>query len=179
MNVCGKNRKGLALLAIGSLDDEAEGARLRAHAEVCAGCREYLSQMQEVAGVARDAVAPEEMEASLRLRRQVRLSLRSERPRTVGWWRLGIPAFAAMIFCVVIWPKWRTDPPQRTVDPSPGGTAANAPLPRRLADFAPTIMAYQLAAGHSADALDKLLKEQATQAVAAAPVYRAASLAEP
>jgi hypothetical protein len=166
MKVCAKNRKALALLALGALE-APEAELLRAHVASCSGCRGYLQEIEHVAEQVRAAEAPPEIEPSPFLHRRVRNRLLAERPRANFSWRLVVPALAAMVFLLFILPRSRTLAPPSA--PPPGPTEI-------VKTIDPTILNYQIAANQSLEKLDAILTEQGNRALSATPVYRAGNL---
>jgi anti-sigma factor RsiW len=158
MNVCAKNRKALAWLALGLLEENPAQA-LRAHLASCAGCRAYLAEMERVAENVRAAEAPPDLEPSPFFHRRVRRALRPGPPRPAFHWRLALPALALLLFLLLTLARTRPVAP-------PAAAAGN---------FDPTILNYEIAADQSLEKLDKLLTEQGNRAVPAAPIYRAGS----
>jgi anti-sigma factor RsiW len=158
MKVCSKNRKALAWLALGALE-ENQAQALREHLASCADCRAYLAEIERVADNVRAAQAPPDVEPSPFFHRRVRRALRPEPPRPLFPWRLAFPVLALLMFLLVTFP--RTRPPAR-----PAAAAGN---------FDPTILNYQIAADQSLEKLDKLLTEQGNRALPPAPIYRTGS----
>ena len=159
MKVCSKNRKALAWLALGALE-ENQAPALRAHVASCAGCRAYLAEMERVAENVRAAQAPRDVEPSPFLHRRVRRALRPEAGRPSFHWRLAWPVLALLFVLLLTLP--RTHPVARPV------AAAGK--------CDPTILNYQLAADQSLEKLDALLTEQGNRALPAAPIYRTGSV---
>jgi hypothetical protein len=165
MKVCERNRKSLAWLAVGCLDD-AEAEALRAHVGQCAGCRGYLEELTTVAGQLRAAEAARELRPSPFLHRRVTHALREQR-RGFGFrWGLLIPVagLAALVISLFL----GQSPAPRVSLPKPTAAAAR--------ELAPTILNYQIAANESLDKLDAILAEQAAGFQPPAAVYRAGSL---
>jgi anti-sigma factor RsiW len=165
MNACATNRKALALLAIDALE-APEAGRLRAHLESCAGCRDYLREIEQVAAKVSAAEAPPDMDASPFLHRRVRNRLLETRPRPVFPWRLLIPALAALMFVLFVFPR----APKVAPPPAP---LTQAPV---VNNINPTVLTYQIAANQSLDKLDAILTKQGNRALPAIPIYRADSL---
>jgi hypothetical protein len=167
MSVCAKNRKGLALLALGAVE-EREAEALRAHAASCAGCRGYLREMERVAESGRAAEAPETMEASPFLHRRLRHRLLEERPHSGFGWRLLGPALALLVFLFLFLPRNRPAPSPNPPAPPPSPVET-------VNTFDPSILNYQMAADQSLEKLDAVLSQQGNRALPAAPVYHADS----
>ncbi len=90
---CAKYRKPLALLAVGALEDQETG-NLRAHVAGCAGCREYLAQMERLTDRLRAAEPASGPEPSLYLHRRVRQKLHEPEAKQMFQWRLAVSAAA-------------------------------------------------------------------------------------
>src|SRR5580658_4177230 len=103
MKPCFGNRKQLALLAIGGLNDEREDT-LRAHLEACPGCRAYLTEISRFAVKLKAIELPSEIRASDEFHRKtlalIESSGRGEAPSfgvallRLFNWRLALPAVA-------------------------------------------------------------------------------------
>jgi anti-sigma factor RsiW len=165
MKVCAKNRKALAWLAIGALD-ESVAQDMRAHVAVCEGCRAYLAEMEDVVKQARGAEASP-MEASPFWRRRVRRSLREERRQPALFWRLAIPGVVFAVALFLFFSRPATAP---TATPVPAPKEATAAIESDM-----TLLNYQAAASQSLDKLDHILTEQGRSALFFAPVYQAGS----
>jgi len=162
MKVCANNRKALALLAIDALD-APEAELLRAHVASCAGCCGYLQEIELMAENIRTAETPE-IDPSAFLHRRVRNRLLEARPRPVFPWKLLIPAMAAMVFVLFVFPRSHNDPP-----PAPPPIAV-------VQQIDPTALNYQMAANQSLEKLDDILAKQGSRSLPAIPIYRADSL---
>lgn len=166
MKPCPLNRKSLALLAIGAPEDEG-AQELRAHLEGCAGCREYLAQMQRVTDRLRDAEPLPKPQPSLYLHRRVRQKLHERESKRTFQWRLAAAAAAVVIVLLF---THRGSQPQQTV--------ASTPAVRHASDDSDvSILNYEMLANESLDKLDQTLSEQGSRSLLSAPVYRAGSLA--
>ena len=163
MKVCAKNRKALAWLAIGALD-ERTAQDMRAHSAVCEGCRAYLAEMENVVKQARGAKASP-METSPFLHRRVRRSLREEARPPALFWRLAIPGAGFAVALVLLFSRPASAP---TATPVPAPKQATAAINSDM-----TLLNYQAAASQSFDKLDHLLTEQGRSALLFAPVYQA------
>jgi predicted anti-sigma-YlaC factor YlaD len=166
MSACVTKRKALALLAIDALDAR-EAATLRMHVAKCAGCREYLREIAQTTSRLQQAVAPASVEPSPYFLQLVRSAVPKEQPRSGAFWRWLLPATAAAIFLLVIFPRGRLDRPAVSL-PRVVPTIARNPH-----DFSPTLLNYQIAANQSSDTLDVVLNEQARTAENSGRVYRA------
>jgi hypothetical protein len=164
MKVCATNRQPVALLAIGALD-ESQTEELRAHLQVCPGCRDYLAEIERVAKQLRRAEAPPEIQPSPFFHRRVQRSLLVERPRPAFGWRLAMPVF--VMAAILLWTLRQ---------PSPVLVSARPPAPAMAANNSDmSILNYQNAADQSLDKLDRILTEQGRCGLAATPIYFAGS----
>ena len=163
MKVCANNRKPLAWLAIGALE-EAQAGALRAHLEACPGCRDYLRQIERAARQLREAEAAPVAEPSPFFHQRLRHALREAPPRPIFGWRLALPALALAVVLLLTSRPLHVAPAPR---PAPVASAEDMDM---------TILNYQIAADQSVEKLDRLLTEQANRGLPAAPLYRAGSL---
>jgi anti-sigma factor RsiW len=153
----------LALLAVEALE-EGQARELRAHLDVCPGCRGYLEEIDRVANQLRGAEVTTETEPPPFFHRRLQHSLLLERrPRPAFGWRLALPAIA---LALVLFLASRPSHLAPSSPPRPA-LAAN--------EFAMTILRYQTEAGHSLEKLDSVLTEQGNRSVAAGPIYLAGS----
>ena len=167
MKPCSDTRKNLTLLALDALD-AADATELRKHTEQCAGCREYLKEVTQLAR-ALSAKQEPEIQPAEQFHRRVRAAITElPRPSTFSlrdawheWlfsWRAALPLAAGLglLILLLVGPAWRehrvADRPngiaQRTV---PGTENMNAPM---------SLARYQSVAHRSLDDLDALLTEQ-------------------
>jgi anti-sigma factor RsiW len=163
MKVCAENRRSLAWLAIGALDESA-ARDVRAHVAVCAGCRAYLAEMEDVVKQARGAEASP-MEASPFLRQRVRHSLRQERRQPAHFLRIALPGLGFGVALVLFFSRLGPFP---TAPPDPAPKQATAAIASDM-----TLRNYEAAASQSLDKLDHILTEQGRGALLFAPVYQA------
>ena len=185
MKPCPKNRKLISWLALGALDAR-ETQTLRAHLEICAGCRDYWAELHQVTQQLAAAKPQEALPASESFHRGVvrRLAVkRSIGDRAMASlqalafnWRVAAPVavgLVALLALVIPWP--RAEAPLR-----PLATAKSVPLltvaaPAADADLSPTLANYQRAASQSVDQLDELMVRQEKPAASPTPVYTASS----
>ncbi len=187
MKPCPKNRKPIALLALDALP--AQPARdLRAHIELCDGCRGYLEETLKITRALQPPEAEPELEATESFHRAVTRAVRAAEP-TPPWaaalfpFRIRLPrpratfpalgAIAAVIVALaVLAPRlWVNHPPS-----PPFSTSQTSPSPALNADLPPTLANYTAVANRSLDDLDDLLARQANRRHSPAPIYRASAL---
>jgi hypothetical protein len=185
MKPCSGNRKPIALLAVGAL--EAPAARdLRAHFQVCEGCRQYHDEIAHVtAALSASAMLPA-MEGSEALHGRVVNAITAEgspplsegvagllRGRLLNW-RVALPVLAALVLGIVLVSHFQRPGP----DPLPGRlVTAPGPATNKVGELEPSIRNYQIAADRSFEQLDELLSIHARRNPAYAPVYAASSFA--
>jgi anti-sigma factor RsiW len=186
MKPCSDNRKQLAWLAAGALD-ETQSRELRAHVETCAGCREYLSEMTVVTHkLAASKITPE-IQASEAFHQRVVRSVRAVKPVTVlatlvvairgGLlsWRLAVPVAALIVVLGFIeWNGSRQHKGEVVSIPQP--VARVVVTPRIENDLPPTFSNYRMAANRSSESFDELLARQARKNLPSAPIYTASTL---
>lgn len=172
MKPCSQNKQHLTWLALDALDAE-RAEKLRAHLEVCPGCRQYWADICAISrGHERLAEALPEARAGETFHRRLdrRIQAEAARPgllRTLdALWRVVGPmnprftsAAAAVLVAasVVIW----TSRPRPTA--LPADLAVTAPITHRTESVAlppPTLSAYRVAPNRSPDALDELVARQ-------------------
>ena len=173
MKPCSQHKPHLAWLALDTLE-AARAEKLRAHLELCPGCRQYWADIcalsrdhQRAAEALPDARAGEAFHRHL----DRRIQAEAARPgllRTFDrLWRGVDPmnlrfasAVAAVLVAalVMIW----TSRPRPTARPA--DLAVTAALPHQTQSVAlppPTLLAYRVAPNRSPDALDDLVARQA------------------
>lgn len=185
MKPCAKNHKLIALLALDELGREP-ASELRAHLEVCEGCRRYYGEISSVTDKL-STLETTDIRTSAAFHRRVVSALKAQRPvreeslflrfllslrnRPVAWAISG--AIAVLIAALVIF-----SPAPRA--PAPGPVIANIVPPGGFsADLAPTIANYQMVANRSLDKLDDLLTRQGNLNPPPAPIYTASDFALP
>jgi hypothetical protein len=172
------------MMAVGAL--EAPVARdLRAHLEVCEGCRQYHEEMARVTSKINESAIPEHIEASETFHRRVTNAVRAEESASAWegltmllrdhvWnWRVGLSGFAVLVVGIAILSHFQHQPivpaPVAVITPTtPVGDANN--------ELQPSIRNYQIAASRSFEDLDELLNKQARRNASFAPTYTAAAL---
>jgi hypothetical protein len=184
MKPCRRNRKRIAWLAIGALEGPA-ARDLRAHLEVCEGCRRYFAEISNAAEIlAATAITPD-IETSESFHRRVSGVLKAEalpsRKRGMEFlravslrWRVAAPALAAMVLGCAILSQFRHHANPSTFRP------AVAPVTQPAytrSETRPSIRNYQLAMNRSLDELDELLTKQAKSNPSFGPIYRASASA--
>ena len=180
MKPCFSKRKLIAWLALGELDAR-RAQDLRAHIEICAGCRAYLAEIRAVGEKLAGAETTPEIEASESFHRKLVSRLRAEQSAS-PWeilaarlnWRVALPALgvAAVVIVMLSLSPRRPDvsPPVRISSPA-------VALPVAREDLSPTVANYQRIASRSLDEFDELLTRQATRNPSRAPIYTASMLA--
>jgi len=181
MKPCHRNRKSLACLALGELEAGPAQA-LRAHAENCAGCRQYLAEVSQLNRIlaASGEGSRTEAQASVGFHQRVLRALRTEgsapalsRRLSRGGpslldWRLGVAALGAAVLVLAAL--------RFISSPRPPLSIVSLQSQTRLtlaAEAAPSFANYQMAADRSLNDLDDLLTRQANRPLPAVPVYRA------
>jgi anti-sigma factor RsiW len=183
MKPCSKNRKLLAWLALGSLDDTRATA-LREHVATCDGCRRYLDELAKVTATLSAAEMKTEIVATESFHRRVVAAVKGEEHRlarssigeiirgTLLNWRVALPTLGGIALVVVVGLSLvfrQGSEVSPTVHTSAhGGSERNVD-----AGFRPTIANYQMVANQSLEKLDELLSEQGSRRLAPAPVYTA------
>jgi len=181
MNPCSHNRKQIAALALGHLDDESATA-LRAHLESCTACREYLQELTRLTATMKSAEpAAEELPATTDFHRRVVTEVKqsTRAPVNVGNfirakllnWRIALPAgvgILAILILVQVQPH--ITPPNHV-----GPEARTQPIAN--ANLAPTIANYDMVMGQSLDRFDQLLTEQSKKNLPSARLYTASTFA--
>ncbi len=186
MKPCWKNRKLIAWLALGALEQE-RAHKLRAHLETCDRCHRRfeelanLSEKLRAAGFAPEAQTPASFhrrlvnalrEQGAPSRQQMLLTPLQEKLLN---WRAAFAACVVVAAGVVVW---------SSVVRHPGPLPLSSPKPPRLTSTTkvqqepppPTIANYRLAANRSLDDLDDLLTKQARACSSAAPLYKVSTL---
>jgi hypothetical protein len=167
MKPCPKNRERIAWLAMDALAIKHEH-ELRAHLEICAGCRSYLDEISAVAGRLRAAEPQPAIQPSAsfhgKVIGEVAMAQRRSAVETLlpqiwfRWnWRIAVPAAGAVALIIATW--WFAAPRDERPMPS---RLANLPFatPELKSNLEPTFANYEMAARQSLDKLDELLTEQ-------------------
>jgi anti-sigma factor RsiW len=181
MKPCSKNRKLLAWLAIGALD-EAEAHRLGAHLEICQGCRSYLREISAVAENIGAATSPSELLATASFHRRFTSALSDgtkpsfRLPIALIRWGLMLPAICAVAAVLVMLLIFKRQP--NTPHFAPSNNLAAMALPRTQPRIEPTISQYRMALNQSFEKLDALLAMPARHESLPSYSYRASALAE-
>ena len=168
MKPCSKQRKLIAWLAVRALDARQE-CNLRAHLNVCAGCRDYYQQVCDTAKNLAASDINAEIDPAPDFHHRVLNALRAEET-TPAWeifvermtdrflrWRVALPATGAMaVLLALLFLLGRDRNVSRPVTEAP-----HAFPPANLrADLPPTFANYQMIANQSLDTLDELLLRQ-------------------
>ena len=182
MKPCATNRKKIAWLLLGTLENES-ALELRRHLARCPRCRRYHDEISKVASTVSHA-APEGEAAvpeSFHRRLTVRLNVLKRASAVSRWgtsWgdllapRAALPALAVAAAVVVLFVALFRNPlpvlPPEASRPKTVGNpqVASAPL---------TIAYYRFLANDSPDRLDELLSKQAKENLPAAAIYKAGS----
>jgi hypothetical protein len=189
MTPCSNQQKGIALLAVGELEERSAQA-LRDHLTTCAGCRAYLESITAVAGTLASVEPRADIETSETFHRSVMNRLRREE-RSSWWrkaaelwlatkwagWRLALPLAAALILLFFNFIIPRNSSVTRPARPSSPPAATVAAAPATMAVMAPTLANYLNAASASPQQLDDLLTAQAQKALPPVPADAASMLA--
>jgi hypothetical protein len=178
MKPCPKYREQIAWLAIDALEIQHE-PELRAHLDICAGCRCYLEEISSVAGRLRAAEPQSGSQPSASFHRGVVGALAMAERRLAGgtlvaqvwslWnWRLALSAGTAVALVIAAWlvAAPRADVPM----PTPLNKRAIV-TPGLKAELEPTFSNYEMVAHQSLDKLDELLTEQGGRNQAPSPIY--------
>jgi len=184
MKPCSNYRKRIAWLALGVLDSREE-RDVRAHLEMCPGCRNYLEEMSGVSDklsacrIDPDICASESFHQELahRLKAEATLShwavvvaqLRAASPR----WKIALPVVGAAAAVVTALLLVVRPPAGSSLAPIKSATA----MPPAKRDLAPTISNYQMIANHSLEKLDEVLTTEGNRNPPPAPVYTVSSFA--
>ena len=180
MKPCFNKRKLIAWLAVDALDARAED-EVRAHLEICAGCRGYLAEISRVKERLAVAVPDSDISVSASFHPAVlaRLEKLPSAPvwETVlaGWrahpvaWRVALPLAAVLLVLIRIgtWEAPRSG--------KPGGVRVPMVAAEAGFDLTPSIANYQQAISQSPDQLDALLTRQEKPMVNPLSVYTAAA----
>ena len=183
MKPCAQNRKLIAWLAAKALDAR-QTRQLQAHLETCEGCRCYLADILNVTERLTQTGANPDVQASESFHRKLTGRLRAAKPDSIGeilaahfrgtllYWRVALPAIAALVVIGVTTAIWRQPP---AVSPSPQTATQNASVSDVDDDLAPTIANYQGVANQSLDKLDALLTRQGNRPLPSMPIYTAST----
>jgi anti-sigma factor RsiW len=185
MKPCSKNRKLLAWLALGNLDDK-QATALREHVATCEGCRCYLDELAKVTASISGAVVKTDIVATASFHRRVVAAVKAEERRTV--WptierflrgtllnrRVALATVGGIAVVLVVGLLLTSG--HRSEVPLPTPSSARRDSAHNLdADFRPTIANYQMVANQSLEKLDQLLSEQASRRLPPAPIYTAST----
>jgi predicted anti-sigma-YlaC factor YlaD len=169
MKPCFWRKSQLGLLAVGELDARPAQA-LREHLATCAGCRNYLASLSNVATTLAAVETTSDLRTSEAFHRKV--LARVQRQATEPWWRLShlrdwrfaLPAAAAGVVVLLVVVLRNGGGTPGPVNPAPIASASSM-----AANLPPTIANYRMAAGESAQELDDFLTELAEKSVPPAP----------
>jgi|SRR5579859_1090173 len=185
MKPCFKNRKLIAWLALGNLEDG--GARaLREHLASCEGCRQYLNELSKVAVTLSAAELKADIQATASFHQRVAHAVKSEEshclhstwraffPETWLNWRVALPVAGGVAVVLGVLLTFQQQP--QVPSPAPSGRQSDSKhaLGR---DVQPTIAYYQMVANQSMEKLDQLLTEEGTKRLPPAPLYTASTFA--
>jgi len=178
MKPCSSNRKPIAWLAVQALDHNQE-RELRAHLEVCEGCRRYFDEIANVTHKLAVTEVRSDIDASPAFHQKVVAAIRGEEPesfvahfRALLNRRVALPVVAATALIALgtsIYTQRHTAPP--TVPAVPYVAIA----PKKM-DFDPTLSNYQTIAKRSLDRFDEILTREANRNPSSAPIYTASTL---
>jgi anti-sigma factor RsiW len=185
MKPCSKNRKPLALLALGNLDAEQSTA-LRDHVATCEGCRRYLDELAKVTASISGAEMKVDIVATASFHRKVVAAVTAEERRFV-WpaiegflhgtllnWRIAIPTVSGIAVALVVGLLLMSRQRPDVLLPAP--SSAQGSLTHNLdADFRPTIGHYRMVANQSLEKFDQVLSEQGNRKLPPAPIYTASA----
>ena len=181
MKFCHRNRKSIALLAVGELDVR-QSQELHAHLETCEGCRRYLKEISNVTGTLAAVKMESNIQATEIFHQKVVARMIALRPTSfVGaglmklWtirlnWRVLLPlsgaaAAIALLFFDTRHPEVR--------QPAPSNVQVVTPVAVAETDLLPSIINYQMAASRSTDSLNEMLDREADRTPSPMPVYTA------
>ena len=180
MKPCSNNRKPLALLAIDALSANEE-RELRAHVQICEGCRVYLQEISNLTQKLGTVELRSEIQTSEAFHQRVVRSLKAHKTAsaltflaqlrgTLLNWRVTLPsagATALLIVAFILFMRPSTDHPP---------TVAHTDPPNVKTELDPTISNYQMVANRSLDKFDELLNRQAARNPSPGPIYTASML---
>jgi anti-sigma factor RsiW len=181
MKSCRRNRKSIALLAVGELDVR-QSQELHAHLETCEGCRRYLEEISNVTGT----LAAVEMESNIQtseiFHQKVVARIKAVRSTSFVrtgmmqlWttrlnWRVLLPLSGAVAAIVLLF--FDTRHPEVQL-PAPSNIQVVTPVAVTETDFLPSIVNYKMAASRSMDSLNEMLDREADRIPSPMPVYTA------
>jgi anti-sigma factor RsiW len=181
MRPCSRNRKIIALLAANALDAPTAG-ELRQHITICPGCREYFSEISDLASRLSQPQEAPEIEASERFHQKLAGRIRSAETQSLAAYfagvllksRILIPLAGVFLVVGIIAARFhsQTHIHNPSTNSSPGIAAATV-----AGDISPTFANYQNAANKSLDELDSLLTRQSREGIPTAQVYTASATA--
>ena len=185
MKPCAQNRRPIVWLTLNALDAR-QTRHLRAHLEICEGCRRYLAEISNVTESLAAAEATPDVQASESFHRRVAGKLRAAKPDSLGEilvayfrgnllnWRVALPVIAALVVIGVTVATWRQPP---VVSLSQRAGTQPASVSGADIGLAPTLANYQRVANQSLDKLDALLTRQGNRPLPPMPIYTASTLA--
>ena len=169
MKPCAQNQKRIAWLAADTLDADAAD-ELRAHLNICPGCRQYWRELTDICRDHSEAANDlPEVRPSLSFHERLARRIRQEETRRVPvsaleilrqWrldWRVAISAVALALIVIAALQR----PGRYREVPKPAPTAPQIAAARAAIDSQPTFSSYRVAANTSIEALDELLTQQA------------------
>lgn len=175
MKPCSDKRKLIALLALDELDAR-ETQELKSHLQSCEGCRNYLEEISTVKEKLAVVECTSEIETSEAFHRNLVSRLRKEES-AAGWgiasifggllsWRVALPVAAVCVVLIIGLQVQRQAPGVRPQPPTPNQIVS---APDDIADVAPSIGNYQIAADESLQTFDELLNREAKMSLAPVP----------
>jgi anti-sigma factor RsiW len=184
MKPCSNYRKQIAWLVLRALDSSEE-REVRAHVEMCPGCRLYLEELSGISdklsarSINSDIRASETFHQKLvdRVKAEATVSrwavFRAQLQSAFPKWKIALPV-AGAVAAIVITLMLVVRPPAGS---SPRESSINsAALPPAKRNLPPTISNYQMLANHSLEKLDEHLTSEANRNLPPAPVYTVSSL---
>ena len=183
MKPCSNYRKRIAWLALGVLDSREE-RDVRAHLEMCPGCRNYLEEMSGVSEklsacrISPDICASETFHQKLAHRVKAeetvsRWAVVAQLQAALPKWKMALPVIGAAAAVVTALLLVVRPPAGSSLAPIKSATA----MPPAKRDLAPTISNYQMIANHSLEKLDEVLTTEGNRNPPPAPVYTVSSFA--
>ena len=183
MKPCSNYRKRIAWLALGVLDSREE-RDVRAHLEMCPGCRNYLEEMSGVSEklsacrISPDICVSETFHQKLAHRVKAeetvsRWAVVAQLQAALPKWKMALPVIGAAAAVVTALLLVVRPPAGSSLAPIKSATA----MPPAKRDLAPTISNYQMIANHSLEKLDEVLTTEGNRNLSPASVYTVSSFA--
>ena len=174
MKPCAKNREPIVWLTLDELDARRT-RELRAHLEICEGCRVYLAEISKVTEKLALVEAKPDVQASEVFHQKLAGRLRAADFQQARLkWRVALAALAAVVVIDVSVALWRRPPKVSSIGRAGTQTVSASNSDN---DLAPTMANYQRVADASLDKLDALLTRQGNRTSPSLPIYTDSTLA--